>query len=159
MQLTPPYFVRKESAVKSIRPWLLGLAGAGILASAPAAACSCRPCADPWPQVEGAAVIFNARVLATRVQGSERIYDVAVTTIRKGFAEPRLSLRTAASSAACGVSGLAIGTEYLFLTNPADRGGLGIDACGMNCANARRAEIEAGLKPCEPGGPCQGDRR
>jgi hypothetical protein len=144
--------------MQASRATTLLLALAGTLVAGAAAACSCRPCgADPWPLVEGTAVIFNARVLAERRQGSERLYDVSVTVLRKGFADARLTLRTPASSAACGVSGLAVGTDYLFMASPADRGGLGIDACGMACAQSNRSAIEDGLKPCAPGGPCPGD--
>lgn len=129
-------------------------------APAPARACSCYCPPDPWAMVDGAAIVFTGRVEATRVVGGYRHYDVTVTSVRKGAVEERLTLSTPNSSAACGVTGLATGAEHLFLANPAgERAGFSIGACEMGCATRHRATIEAGLKPCAPGGPCTGERK
>jgi hypothetical protein len=130
-----------------------------LAAPGAARACSCYCAPDPWPMVEGTAVIFNGRIVATRVVGAYRHYDVAVTAVRKGAVDEKLTVSTPNSSAACGMTGLAVGDELLFLAYPAgERAGLGINSCGMGCAQRHRAAIEAGLKVCPPGGPCTGER-
>ena len=148
-----------------LRPLLSALASLSVLvalatAPAPARACSCYCPPDPWAMVDGAAIVFTGKVEATRVVGGYRHYDVTVTSVRKGAVDSRLTLSTPNSSAACGVTALAPDVEHLFLANPAgERAGFSISSCGMGCAVRHRATIEAGLKACEPGGPCTGERK
>jgi hypothetical protein len=135
---------------------LLLLATIGA-ATAPAAfACSCACAPDAERQVEGAALVFDARVEGQRIAGGERLVSVRVTARRKGEMDETMVLRTATSSAACGVTGLKTGESYIFLANPADRPGFAIDQCGMMCAERYRAAIETILKPCAPGAACPG---
>ncbi len=74
------------------------------LASLPALACSCAPVGPGAPEAD---TIIEGRVAGIYPDSGgkpEILATIAVTRILKGSAGPRALVRTASSSAACGVS-------------------------------------------------------
>ncbi len=87
---------------------ILGLvaASAMTLAAAEAGACSCMQIAAR-EAVDRADAVFEGRVVEVREDGMERVITLAVVQYWKGVDTERVELRTASSSAACGVEFVA----------------------------------------------------
>lgn len=108
--------------------------------AAPVLACSCRCQADAEGFVRNVPVFFHGRPTAEAVAGDQRHYTFEVTAVHKGDVPPRVVVRTAQHSAACGAS-FSLGHEVLVGPYPG-AGGLSANVCTQFCVGQKREEVE-----------------
>jgi hypothetical protein len=93
-----------------------------------ALACRCLPPKPPAEAMEKSLGVFAGKVTATKVNGQQLIATVSVSQSWKGEPAREVTVRTASSSAACGIAFKA-DTEYLFYCTGEKEGVWATNSC------------------------------
>lgn len=132
---------------------VLGLV-CGVLLATPTAAhaCSCVQ-RTPAEQTNRADTVLEGTVAWVSTNQLETTYGVDVASVYKGQSASFEKLRTTATSASCGVTGLVVNQRYLFLAQGEHPGQMKIDACGGTAAYSNALDAQISAVTGEPGGP------
>jgi hypothetical protein len=117
------------------------------------AACRCKDLSLPQ-QVNNAGAVFSGTLTmasgpTTSGNRQTMSYDVKVDRVYKGdFSSPRVTVKSDASGASCGLTGMTAGTRYLFFVRVSDPD-LFANSCGGTgpAKSARTQKIVALLGP------------
>ncbi|MCX6394935.1 MAG: hypothetical protein NTV23_00430 [Propionibacteriales bacterium] len=108
---------------------VLGLVVGMLLASPTAAhACSCKNL-TVTAQTTRADTVLDGTVAWVSSNGIETTYGVRVGQVYKGQSATFEKLKTSASSAACGLTGIAADERYLFFAQGQHPGQMKVDSC------------------------------
>lgn len=137
----------------TLRRASLALAAA-LLGAAAAQACSCLLSPSPEVARQGAATVFEGRLLSDEPQGPrERSMTFQVSAVWKGEVPARFALRTPLLGAACGLEGVDVGETWILYTH---RSADGVDRIGLcNRHVLSSAEERDALGPSRPPGPAR----
>jgi len=136
-----------------MKRFLFGLASVCLFSASEAMACSCAPPSTPQDFIDGHEHIFSGQVLSgSIVQGQPGVFAgsgvaggvVSVSQVYKGDVGSVALIRSALSSATCGVP-ITIGQSVTVFTTRADDGTYGMNLCSQLPFDQDRAAIQAAL--------------